>query len=304
MNEYEKLRRYNLTIVPRAGRAFYNAAVSYHLIYILAAVIVIAIGANLFLLVGYLGLKGKMAGVQKMGSSDSQVAVLLENAEALESDLAQIREVSRRIQDKTGISVEPGYIDYTRESAADAFPSRSASPDVDKLSRRLETLRAEIEARKQTVLAAESRIGALSKRYSSIPSINPIRDGEVNSGFGYRTHPISGGLEFHEGIDIEAKPSTPIYATADGTVVFSEWRHGYGMSVGIDHGNGFSTLYAHNSRNLVFENERVKKGQIIAFTGSTGSTTGPHLHYEVHFQNRLLNPTRFLALNFKDLDRF
>jgi murein DD-endopeptidase MepM/ murein hydrolase activator NlpD len=85
--------------------------------------------------------------------------------------------------------------------------------------------------------------------------------------------------------------------------VSAGWRQGYGLCTGIDHGNGFSTLYAHSSRILVRENEKVKKGQIIAFVGSTGSSTGQHLHYEVHYQNRLLNPTKFLSLNFKDLEQ-
>ncbi|MFA6448154.1 MAG: M23 family metallopeptidase [bacterium] len=303
INEYEKLRKFNMVIVPRVGKAFYNVALSYHLIYVFAGVLLLAVGANLFLLSGYIGLKGKVSNVHRIQQVDTQVESLMENTAAIESDIEKIKEVSREIQTKTGISVEPGYVEYNRNSAAEALPSRSASQDVEALNARLQTLRSEVEARKKSVLAAEYRVDALSKKYSNVPSIRPVRGSVVNSGFGYRTHPISGAWEFHEGLDLEGDSTTPIYATADGTVSFSGWRSGYGLCVSIDHGNGFTTLYAHSSRTLVQDKEKVKKGQIIAFVGNTGSTTGQHLHYEVHYQNRLLNPTRFMSLSFKDLEQ-
>jgi len=137
-----------------------------------------------------------------------------------------------------------------------------------------------------------------------MPSFNPLGGGRISSVFGYRVHPITGSWEYHEGLDINGKSGAPIYSTAEGTVVFSGWRQGYGVCVGIDHGNGFSTLYAHNTRNIVYEGEHVKKGQIIGYVGSTGSTTGVHCHYEVHFQNRAVDPARFLSLDIKDAERY
>jgi murein DD-endopeptidase MepM/ murein hydrolase activator NlpD len=303
LNERERIQKFNMVIVPRVGKAFYNVAVSYHLIYVFAGVLVLALGVNLYILTGYLGMKSKVANVHRIQQVDTKVESLTEKTAAIENDIEKIKEVSRRIQDKTGISVEPGYVEYSGNDRGAALPSRSGSPDIESLNARLQTLRNEVEARKQSVLAAEYRIDLLSKKYSHVPSIRPVRSTVVNSGFGYRTNPITGSLEFHEGLDLEGDSTSPIYATADGTVSFAGWRQGYGLCIGIDHGNGFSTLYAHSSRTLVYENEKVKKGQIIAFVGSTGSSTGQHLHYEVHYQNRLLNPTRFLTLSFKDLEQ-
>ena len=303
MNEYDRLRKFNMVIVPRVGRAFYNIAVSYHLIYVAAAVIVLAIGVNIYLFAGYQGLKGKMVKVHKLQQENAQVKKLIKDTEEIESDLKKIKDTNKRIEQKTGISVEPGYVEYTAHSGGDGLPSSYTHEDIGKLNARLEELRREVEARKRSVLAAEYRVNVLSRKYAGVPSISPVPGGKLNSPFGYRTHPISGSYEFHEGIDIGARTGTPVHATAEGKVVFSGWRYGYGLAVGIQHASGFSTLYAHNSANLVRQGDIVSKNQVIAYAGSTGSTTGEHVHYEVRFQNRLLNPVRFLNLTFKDMEQ-
>lgn len=105
--------------------------------------------------------------------------------------------------------------------------------------------------------------------------------GRAGSGFGYRTHPISGSRRMHSGVDIAGPTGQPIITAADGLVVSSGWRGGYGMAVVIDHGGGLATLYAHQSRLLVSEGTVVEAGQQIGEIGSTGYSTGPHLHYEV-----------------------
>ncbi|MCS7253836.1 MAG: peptidoglycan DD-metalloendopeptidase family protein [Armatimonadota bacterium] len=114
--------------------------------------------------------------------------------------------------------------------------------------------------------------------------------GMVTSGFGYRVHPVFKVVRFHTGIDIAADYGTPIRAAAGGTVVFSGWRRAYGLTVIIDHGNGIATLYAHCSRLYVSEGETVEAGQIIAAVGSTGLSTGPHLHFEVRRYGTPVNP--------------
>jgi murein DD-endopeptidase MepM/ murein hydrolase activator NlpD len=102
--------------------------------------------------------------------------------------------------------------------------------------------------------------------------------------------------EFHPGLDIANNPDTLIYATADGTVRFSGWSHGYGNMVVIDHGYGLSTLYGHTSKALVKTGDRVSKGQVIAYMGTTGRSTGAHLHYEVWRQGKPVNPMSFLKV--------
>jgi uncharacterized membrane-anchored protein YhcB (DUF1043 family) len=132
---------------------------------------------------------------------------------------------------------------------------------------------------------------------SSLPSIKPVREDKLNkaisqmSGFGIRVHPIYRVRRMHNGIDFSARTGTPIYATGNGTVITkASGMSGYGKNVVLNHGYGYQTLYAHMSQVLVRPGQKVKKGQKIGLVGSTGSSTGPHLHYEVHYKGRPVNP--------------
>ncbi len=116
----------------------------------------------------------------------------------------------------------------------------------------------------------------------------------ISSPYGNRTHPVLGGTRFHSGIDIPAPTGTPIIAAASGTVIMSQYSGSYGNVVIVDHGNGVSTLYAHNSRNQVSVGQRVQAGQTIALIGSTGMSTGPHLHFEVRKNGSTTNPMNWL----------
>jgi murein DD-endopeptidase MepM/ murein hydrolase activator NlpD len=126
------------------------------------------------------------------------------------------------------------------------------------------------------------------------PSIWPV-SGEVTSGFGWRNSPYGDGSELHPGIDIANNMGTPIVATADGEVVKSGAAGGYGNEVQIDHGNGITTIYGHNSRIIVTVGQSVKKGQIISYLGSTGRSTGPHVHYEIRVNGTAVDPTSFMV---------
>ncbi len=125
------------------------------------------------------------------------------------------------------------------------------------------------------------------------PSIAPVK-GRISSGFGNRPHPILRVTRFHDGVDIAASRGTPIVATADGVVTKAGWVGSYGNAVEISHGYGISTFYAHNSRNAVKVGATVKKGQVIAYVGSTGLSTGPHVHYEVRVNRRPVNPSSYM----------
>ncbi|TNE55348.1 MAG: M23 family metallopeptidase [Bacteroidetes bacterium] len=118
-----------------------------------------------------------------------------------------------------------------------------------------------------------------------------------NSRYGYRSNPFSGGgSEFHSGVDIKGTTGDPIKATANGTVIQAGWSDGYGNCVRIKHSHGYQTLYGHLSRISVRQGQKVKANQVIGALGSTGRSTGPHLHYEVRFKNKPINPERFLKL--------
>ncbi len=129
--------------------------------------------------------------------------------------------------------------------------------------------------------------------YASTPSSWPVR-GWVTSHFGNRTSPFSGILKFHEGMDIAAQTGTPVVSPADGVVVKAGFSTGYGNMVEISHGYGLKTLFAHNSRLNVKAGQRVKRGDVICYIGDSGSSTGPHLHYEVRVNGLPVNPVRYL----------
>jgi murein DD-endopeptidase MepM/ murein hydrolase activator NlpD len=161
-------------------------------------------------------------------------------------------------------------------------------------------MREELSQLKGAALKQESSLQMLieyfeDKRslYAATPSTWPVR-GWVTSHFGNRTSPFSGILKFHEGMDIAAQTGTPVAAPADGVVIKAGFGTGYGNVVEISHGYGIRTLFAHNSRLNVKVGQRVKRGDVIAYVGDSGSSTGPHLHYEVRLNNLPVNPSRYM----------
>lgn len=129
----------------------------------------------------------------------------------------------------------------------------------------------------------------------SVPSRMPLEGAHMSSGYGMRTHPVLGGRRAHAGIDLAARTGTPIYATADGMVSKAENFSSYGLYVSIEHGAELQTRYAHMSRIAVAAGQRVKKGDIIGYVGSTGRSTGPHLHYEVRIAGEPVNPIPYMV---------
>ena len=131
---------------------------------------------------------------------------------------------------------------------------------------------------------------------NSVPSRDPIANSYITSGFGHRADPFGGGGQFHKGIDFEADIGDPVLAVADGVVSFAADRSGYGRTVEIDHGNGYVTRYAHNSRLVRQVGDLVRAGQEIARAGNTGRSTGAHVHFEVWQDGAVVNPRKFLAV--------
>jgi len=141
-----------------------------------------------------------------------------------------------------------------------------------------------------------------------IPAIQPILNKDLTrtaSGFGYRIHPIHNVRKFHYGMDFTAPTGTDVYATGDGVVTSVGWGQGFGNCIRIDHGFGYLTLYAHLSKMNVRVGQKISRGEVIGEVGSTGISTAPHLHYEVHFKGVQQNPQNyyFLDLSPEDYDR-
>ncbi|MEF3279714.1 MAG: M23 family metallopeptidase [Elusimicrobiota bacterium] len=158
------------------------------------------------------------------------------------------------------------------------------------------TIKSESEERLSGYEEIINYITTKFSRQKSIPKGWPV-EGNITSGYGYRVHPFTLSYDFHSGVDIANQPGVNIKATADGVVRYTGWAMGYGLCVIIDHGFGYSTLYGHLSQSLVKDGDIVKRGQIIALLGSTGTSTGPHLHYEVWEYGVPRNPIKFMNIN-------
>jgi len=166
------------------------------------------------------------------------------------------------------------------------------------LMRVMDSINSEADKRKNSYVTLFEFLEEQNIIFSHTPSIWPITSRNVTtSSFGFRRSPITGLPSYHEGVDFGAITGTVIRSTADGIVVFAGVRSGYGYLVSIDHGFGYMTRYAHNSKLLVKQGDFVKKGEVIALSGSTGRSSGAHLHYEVLYNGCPVNSFKFLPQN-------
>ncbi|MEJ2760269.1 MAG: M23 family metallopeptidase [Gammaproteobacteria bacterium] len=173
--------------------------------------------------------------------------------------------------------------------------SEEEPPDISDLMKSLDQLQAKLNDRSEKLSVMETMLINRTLQEQTLPGGRPIKGGWVSSLFGYRTDPITGKREFHEGMDFAGKMGTPVMAVAAGIITWAGPRYGYGNLVEISHGKGYVTHYAHNSKILVKVGEKVEKGEVIALMGSTGRSTGPHVHFEVLRYGRHLDPRKFLS---------
>ncbi len=179
-----------------------------------------------------------------------------------------------------------------RGGAESPLPSRQLS--VDEFGELLQKLARQVDNRSDQLGVLEALLVQDSASRRFLPTLLPIADGWYSSNFGYRIDPFTGANSFHEGIDFPADTGTPIVAAASGKVVEAGWHPQYGKVIEIDHGNGLLSRYAHASSILVQDGELVVRGQHIGAVGSTGRSTGPHLHFEVRLNGVPQDPARFL----------
>ncbi|RPH55036.1 MAG: M23 family metallopeptidase [Lysobacterales bacterium] len=167
----------------------------------------------------------------------------------------------------------------------------AVSPD---LSAMLDNLTHQIKDRERQLSVLESLISTRNLSRQIVPGGRPVTQGWISSYFGHRADPFTGRNAFHRGLDFAGPSGAQVVAVASGVVTYSKDRFGYGKTVEINHGGGYVTRYAHNQRVLVAVGDTVQKGQAIALIGSTGRSTGPHLHFEVLKQGRAVAPMSFV----------
>jgi len=171
---------------------------------------------------------------------------------------------------------------------------------VEELAEEMSRLFRELEDRESKLSLLEQMIMERRLEDQTMPTGTPVRSGYITSKFGYRPDPINGKRAFHSGVDFTGKRGSDVVATADGLVILSGYRSGYGHTVEIRHGNGLVTRYGHNQKLLVKEGDLVKKGQTVATLGSSGRTTGPHVHFEVLKDGEAVDPMVYVGLKKRD----
>lgn len=286
--------RYYIKIVPHRGDTIHRFVVrKRHAAIVLAAFACLLLA----LLAGALRVQRVRFDAERARDETAMLSRLASQTQKLDSELALVQGQNERITALIGVAAQP--------------PSGSALDSVRPTSARSSLAVAEARVRvmagvsfKAIAQATELRnlalrvlnvrhIRALERAQvlAAIPSIDPVTGAQVVGCFCFRSYPDA---EFHEGVDLDANYGDPVHAAAAGVIAEAGWDGSYGLKIDIDHGNGYHTWYAHLSKIDVNVGQHVYKGQTIAAVGATGFATGPHLHYQVMYQGRPIDPTPFL----------
>jgi len=211
---------------------------------------------------------------------------------SLQAQVSRINAVEMRIAESSGISLSDFEFEQDPPIGGAALTD-SDSEQVD-IENAIVAIEKELALRESEIATMDFLLSRNTQESQQTPAGWPVKGGWVSSNFGTRMHPMTGKKQFHRGVDIPGKLGADVLAVAEGVVIRSEKNGNYGWMVEIDHGDSFSTLYSHNRKNLVGVGETVVKGQTIAEIGSTGRSTGAHVHFEVSKNGKNVNPVRYL----------
>jgi len=242
---------------------------------------------------------------KKTKAAEFEIKQLQRDLRELDASLSDLREKDENIY-RAIYGVAPPKIKEVDDNDYQELLKLSHGNALIKLKKRLTELKALSEAQDKSYQQLTKLISQRSDLVNSIPAIMPVANRDLKrmaSGFGYRLDPFYHTFTFHGGMDFTAETGTEVYATGDGRVVKRQsdaW--GYGNHIIVNHGHGYTTVYAHLSRFAVSNGAKVKRGQLIGYVGSTGRSTGPHLHYEVRRNNNPLNPAFFYRNDLSDED--
>ena len=285
-------KRYSTIIfVPHARAKFRKLKVSHRLLFSLISIVSTSLCLSTFFSVQYFTSLSQTHELSKLRSENRELQTANEqfgkSVESLRTQLRTVEDRTRKLAIIAGITT----LDEASQGGSGGLRSEemAGSPyrdDVDKMSFRSHRLNKDLSA-------LEEKFVAQSRMLSSTPSIAPVR-GILTDGFGGRSDPFTREPGQHNAIDISSAVGQAIRAPADGIVVKAEWASGYGNVVYVSHGYVYSTRYGHLSSFAVRPGARVKRGEVIGYVGSTGRSTGPHLHYEVRVNNNPVNPLEYI----------
>ncbi|MDX2112771.1 MAG: M23 family metallopeptidase [Alphaproteobacteria bacterium] len=225
----------------------------------------------------------------------SHVAYLEHKVDQLKTTNA---EIIQRVQEKTSDKIDD-LEQLIRQTGLDATSLKKQagskpSPDGAQGGPYIPADMRELQQSKNELFSSLDELAALSNLIDGLPLSTPLPGGKPQSGFGHRYDPFTNRLAFHAGLDLAGPDGAKVRSTADGVVAYSGWNGAYGNMIEIDHGRGISTRYGHLSKLRVVPGQQVNRGDWIGVQGSTGRSTGPHLHYEVRYRNEAMNPKKFL----------
>jgi murein DD-endopeptidase MepM/ murein hydrolase activator NlpD len=309
------IQGFTLIIVPNSS---HKKIKSWRISFVLTLIIIGAIVINIYTFIGFTLQVWQIDQLQhnavrqtimisELQAEKSRLKPVLEKNNSLESELAVLKQVNLELTDtwkrvqkkgknKFSIANRDGLPAYNIIPSYKFIPlpaNNELVTSLEKIEYNLNQLdhivNKEITDQKNLL----QELQAYERQLDHTPSLWPIHSKIIDM-FGMRVHPILRTKRMHEGVDLRAQAGTKIRATADGVVSFAGWEEGYGYLIKIQHEYGYETRYGHNSKLLVISGQKVKKGQTISLSGNTGTSTGPHLHYEVRVNGNPVNPVPFL----------
>lgn len=309
------MRRYTLVIIPDDANATKQFSIPRFVFKIsILASFVLAMGFG-FLFVDYWELRQIRNSYDRISSENAglkgEARRLMTSLDSVKQGLNRVKDYSEKLGEITNLKVQQvskktgigplskdeykvalsnGQVAVTDHLPMGVNPdSLVFRPVFDRL------MNLEVDANQQAVELQQllSQVSQQRSLLMSVPSISPVR-GWITSGYGRRISPFTGESSVHQGIDLASPVGTPVYAPADGVVIFVGAKEGYGNFIMIAHGYGIVSRYGHNADNLVQVGQRITRGEQIATVGMTGQTTGPHLHYEVVLNGLTVNPQKFI----------
>lgn len=308
MDNNEKDRCDSCKLILPGNKVFSCSAGSFKWIAVIGSVVIISLVAA----AGYFGyhlyeMRSEHAefAEYKQFKAEEKAALkkMLTDNEKMLRDVTELSNLEKKLRrtliyevDNTKLSAATGsYAENT--SAPSAYLGQGSGKELLGIKEMKGVLQAQndniaqmIIERKKSVSELLSELEGKSGTLAAFPDLWPVRGGRISSEYGSRTDPVEGGYEWHQGIDIAVDFGAPVYASAAGTVEQAGWNGGYGRYISIDHGNGYESAYGHMSSLAVSAGQKVAKGEIIGFVGSSGYSTGPHIHYEILVDGQSVDP--------------
>jgi len=292
---------YTVLVLPDASSQIRKFHIAKPLLGVLAVVASLIFVAFLFFIYQAVSLNGHMLELRRLRGTASQQAHLLEKIDRLGNEMVRLREFDFRLRTAAGLEAREGENSLLGVGGADSLSSRALmvaavahqTPSTDNLTKELDRLSREMNDRSKSFQELIDQLEAKRSVLASTPTIWPVK-GWLTAGFGYRRSPFTGLRQMHEGVDISNTVGTPVVAPADGLVSYAGPLGGFGNVISIDHGHKISTFYGHLHRQRVSQGERVRRGDVIAFVGTTGRATGPHLHYEIQVNGSAVDPSKYV----------